>query len=320
MTTDEQIATWLMETATAAVADFGETGASFREYVARALAHDAQLGRRVLAEVYPPAGPRRAEVFRQKTPRAVPVSQVDRGICVQIAAVESEWREAFELVARNYKAAGYEGSASCKVRFTPYHALPDSRTFVAKHENSVLMTMTLVADNRLLGLPLESIYRDEVRALRRQRRRMAEVISLAADERLRQREFPHVFRALIRLMKQYHVTHGGDTWLITVNPRHATFYTKGLGFEQLGPQRQYAAVQGHPALAYFLDCELMKKNAPKMYETIFGEWLPGDALVAPRMPIRLIRYLCEEASEETRQSAPRALFDYQNLFATPRRW
>ena len=39
-----------------------------------------------------------------------------------------------------------------------------------------------------------------------------------------------MFNALIRLMKQHHVRHGGDTWVITVNPKHRNFYTKVLGF------------------------------------------------------------------------------------------
>jgi hypothetical protein len=40
-----------------------------------------------------------------------------------------------------------------------------------------MMTMSLVPDNTLLGLPLEAIFREEVRGLRRQRRRVGEVIS-----------------------------------------------------------------------------------------------------------------------------------------------
>jgi hypothetical protein len=45
------------------------------------------------------------------------------------------------------------------------------------------------------------------------------VISLAEDG-LSRRESLRVFMALIRVMFQYHVAQGGDTWVITVNPRH----------------------------------------------------------------------------------------------------
>ena len=34
---------------------------------------------------------------------------------------------------------------------------------------------------------------------------------------------------------QYHVRRGGDTWVITVNPRHRGFYQKVMGFCRSGP-------------------------------------------------------------------------------------
>jgi hypothetical protein len=121
-------------------------------------------------------------------------------------------------------------------------------------------------------------------------------------------------------MKQYHVTHGGDTWVITVNPRHSTYYTKALGYQKLGDQREYNQVQGHPAIAYMLDRELMQSHAPEMYEEIFGSWLPGDALVAERIPIRLVRHLSEDSSEAAKASMPDSLFDYDRYFTSPRCW
>src|SRR5947208_2344364 len=83
----------------------------------------------------------------------------------------------------------------------------------------------------------------EIRRLRTSRCRMAEVSSLAADKSLKLREFRQVFVAMIRMMFQHHVSHGGDTWVITVNPRHRDFYTKGMGFVPLGPPRTYSSVQ-----------------------------------------------------------------------------
>jgi hypothetical protein len=49
---------------------------------------------------------------KRRSPSAIPVSRLNRNIVVKIASCEWEWRKAFELVARNYKAAGYEGSMS----------------------------------------------------------------------------------------------------------------------------------------------------------------------------------------------------------------
>jgi hypothetical protein len=252
-----------------------------------------------------------------RQPKPVLVPRVGRDVAVKIASTREEWEGAFALVAENYQAKGYEGA--CQVRFTPYHALPDTVTFVAKKQRKILMTMTLVPDNTVLGLPMETIYTEEVSKLRRQRRRIAEVISLSADRTLKQREFLHVFLSIIRLMKQFHVASGGDTWVITVNPKHANFYTKYLGYEPLGPRRIYDQVGGHPAEAFVLDEQIMKSNAPKKHREMLQEWLPGEALITSRMPRQLLRYL----SRKTGESSQRVIyesFDFDDFFDSPRRW
>lgn len=230
-----------------------------------------------------------------RAPQAVPVSGISRPIEVKIASTESEWEQAFQLAASSYQARGYETPGTNRLRFTPYHALPDTLTFVAKHEEQVVATFSVVMDNTLLGLPMEDIYPGEIAELRQQGRRLAETTTLA-DAGLSVREFIQVFVALIKLAMQHHRSHGGDTPVIVVNPRHRQFYTRILGFHRLGPQRSYAAVQDHPAEAFWIDYDLLKVNAPKMYEELFGSDLPAEALYAPRMPSRLIRQFSEQSS------------------------
>jgi len=255
----------------------------------------------------------------KKTPQGIRVPGVARDIFVKIASGRTEWRDAFHLVSCNYQARGYEEPFASKIRFTPFHALPDVVTFVAKLGDRVLATFSLVPDNTRLGLPLESIYGDEIRKLRQERRRLAEVSSLAADKDLGLREFRQVFVALIRLMFQYHVSHGGDTWVITVNPRHRDFYTKGMGFVPLGPPKVYSTVQNHPAEGYWVDVDHMRRTAPKMHQEIFGEWLPGEALGAPRMLPHMIRYLGDQSTQDAKKTI-REVLDCEEFFASPRRW
>ena len=221
---------------------------------------------------------------------------ISREITVKIASEPEEWEQAFELVAANYQEKGYEAATAKPYRFTPYHALPDTTIFVAKHQSRVVATFSLVADNPLLGLPMEALYGAEIAGLRRQSRRLGEVTSLAMTD-LGQREFLQVFTAMIRLMKQYHVSHGGDTWVITVNPRHRNFYCKVLGYRPLGPCKPYAAVGDAPAEAYVLDRELMRANAPRSYEFIFGEWLPPAVLTGVSLPRPFVRYFWSESNQ-----------------------
>jgi hypothetical protein len=260
----------------------------------------------------------RRNVRRLPEPQAIGVRGVAGNITVKIASQLGEWEQAFRLVAGNYQEAGYQAPTGKPFRFTPYHALPDTTVFVAKRDESVVATFTLVADNTLLGLPLEALYAAEVGGLRRQGCRLAEVTSLAFAD-LSQREFLQVFTAMIRLMKQYHVGRGGDTWVITVNPRHRNFYCKVLGYQSLGPCKAYAAVSGAPAEAFWLDRGVMRTNAPRGHEQIFGEGLPAEAFHAAPLPRSVIRYFAAESSQ-TDETQVNDILRSVAAFGTPRAW
>jgi hypothetical protein len=235
-----------------------------------------------------------------------------------MASDRQEWEDACRLVASNYRARGYETPSAKRLRFTPYHALPDTRILVAKHAGRVVATFSIVPDNTLLGLPMECIYGQEIAELRRQGRRLLETTSLA-DDGLSVREFIQVFVALIKLGMQYHVAQGGDTWVITVNPRHRNFYTKVLGFRPLGPCRTYSAVQDAPAEAYWLDNALLAQNAPRMYQEVFGDDLPAAALQGPTMPRDLVLDFDGQSSLGDRRKAQDVL-EYVDHYGSPRRW
>lgn len=230
-----------------------------------------------------------------RAPQSIPVPGISRSIEVKFASTESEWQQAFELAASSYQARGYETAGAHRLRFTPYHALPDTLTLVAKEQSIVVATFSIVLDNSLMGLPMEDIYSDEIAGLRKKGHRLLETTTLA-DSNLSIREFIQVFIALIKLGMQYHTSLGGDTYVIAVNPRHRSFYTKILGFAPLGPRRSYSAVQDAPAEAFWVDNARLKTNVPAMYENIFGEDLTREVLAAPKMPSALVRKFSAESS------------------------
>jgi hypothetical protein len=254
----------------------------------------------------------------RRLPQSVPVKGVSRPIEVKIASTESEWEQAFALAAASYQARGYEPPTYCRLRFTPYHALPDTVTFVAKHEQQVVATFSIVFDNTLLGLPMESVYPDEIDKLRWDGRRIAETTTLA-DADLGVREFIQVFLTLIQVAMQHHRSQGGDTPVIAVNPRHKKFYTKLLGFVPLGPCRAYGAVQDHPAEAFWVDYDLLKNNAPTMYETIFGDTLSPEVLFAPRMPRAFVRQFSQQSSQCDPEDIEKIL-TLTERYGSMRRW
>jgi hypothetical protein len=268
--------------------------------------------------------PTKVEVSAQRTTtldvvaETILVPGVGREIEVKVAQERVEWEEAYQLVAQNYKSRGYEPADARGLRFTAYHALPDTTTFVAKHAGRVVATLSLVVDNTLLGLPMECIYAPEIHDLRTRGRRLGEVTSLA-DTGLGVREFLQVFVSMIKLMVHYHTSHGGDTCVISVNPRHRNFYSKVIGFAPLGPCRSYPSVQDAPAEAYVVDFVQMRANAPKMYQEIHSE-VPSAAQLTPRpIPGHLVRYFGGHSTQTNLHSVEEIL-DYVAVFGSPRRW
>jgi hypothetical protein len=247
------------------------------------------------------------------------VPGITRDIEVKLANTVPEWEAAFRLVRENYLDSGYDNPSQKLFRFTPYHALPDTTVFVAKCDGQVVATFTLVPDARPLGLPLESLYQEEVDTLRQEKRRIAEVTSLAVDD-LTQREFVQVFTTMIRMIIQYHLFHGGDTWVITVNPRHRAFYCKTIGFVSLGPCRSYEAVKGHPAEAYWTDLNLIRTRAPKMFEAAFAESFAPEMLAAARMPVDLVRRLAAHTSSQFNVLDVEQILSYVERNRNPRCW
>jgi hypothetical protein len=235
-----------------------------------------------------------------------------------MASGYDEWNQAYHLVAAKYQARGYESPCAKPVRFTPFHALPDTATFVAKHEGEVVATLSVVVDNTLLGLPMERIYASEIADLRWGGRRLSEATCLA-DQDLGMREFVQIFVTLIRAAMQYAVRQGSDTWLITVNPRHRNFYCKAMGFVPFGPCRACPSVRDHPAEAYLLDDGLMQSRAPRMYEQIFGKPLPGAVWDLPPLTPSLVRHFAGQSSQTDRQSIEQIL-TFVERFGNPRRW
>lgn len=253
-----------------------------------------------------------------REPQAIPVTGITRPIKVKFASTQSEWEQAYQLAASSYQARGYETPGANRLRFTPYHALPETSTMVAKHENQVVATFSIVQDNSLLGLPMEDIYGDEIAKLRRQGRRLFEATTLA-DNGLNPREFLQVFLTLIKLSMQYHTRSGGDAYVIAVNPRHRKFYTKIIGFIPLGPLRSYAAVQDAPAEAFLLDNELQRDNAPETHKFMFGEPLVRETLFAPRMSRSLVRYFSRQSIHCDPEAIERILA-YTDEYGSTRIW
>jgi len=178
---------------------------------------------------------------------------LDFGLATDCDALE----QAFRLQHDQYVSQGYMDPDSTGLRLNIHNALPSTRVFVAKADRRVVGTMTLIVDSQL-GLPMDQIYADNLGTLRGERHQLTEASGLALDPECR-RSGVAVLMRLIRLITLYaaEVLRSSDI-CIAVNPRHATFYRKALYFQNFGAMKQYAKVNGAPAVGLRLDCDLLR--------------------------------------------------------------
>jgi hypothetical protein len=135
------------------------------------------------------------------------------------------------------------------------------KTLVVETDGEVIGTMAICMDGKL-GLPADENYRDKLDELRRRGRKLCEPSRLAI-----RRTLPHrVFAALIHTSYLYsHKIHDCTDYIIEVNPRHAAFYKKILGFEELGGLRTCKRVNA-PALLLSLECVYIEEHLKKTHE------------------------------------------------------
>lgn len=164
---------------------------------------------------------------------------------IRLAHTAAELTAAYRLVHDQYVKRGYQAADSKGVRFTPHFALPTSHTFIAFIGSEVVGTLTMVIDGAL-GLPMEKEYPDEIKALREQGHRMAELSCLVTR---RSKDLP-VLLQLFHAAYAYALYQQGVTdFCIAVTNEHQRFYHNALLFEQIGPAKPYASCNSVSAVA-----------------------------------------------------------------------
>ncbi len=171
-----------------------------------------------------------------------------RGIDVGLVVSPAERDACFRLVHAQYVERGYTERDPSGRRLLLHHALPATRIFRVISATRVVATVSLVPDS-VLGLPMDDLYAAELRPLRAVGRRLAEVSALAAAPGAGPATVAQLMSRLVLYAERLGRV---DDLCVTVNPRHVRFYGR-LGFSPLGSVRQYAAVNGAPAVALRLD-------------------------------------------------------------------
>ncbi|MBC7500853.1 MAG: long-chain N-acyl amino acid synthase [Herminiimonas sp.] len=135
---------------------------------------------------------------------------------------------------------------------------PNRMTLVSDTAGHTVGTMTLCFDTEV-GLPADENFKDRLDQLRAVGCQLCEPSRLAIDTHVPKR----VFASMIHISYIYaHNIHGYTDYIIEVNPRHAMFYKKMLGFHDFGEQRLCTRVNA-PAVLLRLELSHMKRQIEK---------------------------------------------------------
>ncbi|MCD6404213.1 MAG: hypothetical protein J7M19_00120 [Planctomycetes bacterium] len=228
------------------------------------------------------------EVRRQKTPsflldNAERIALRADSLTFSLAQTTDEILQAYKLVYRNYRRAEYIGTHPSSMRYNVFNALPQTATVVAKLKDMVVTTASIVFDSPL-GLPLETIYQDEVDALRREGATVCEVTMLADRRRGGIRTIPsllHVFKMILHYVR---ASGSATDILITVNPSHEVFYTRYLPFDDFGGLRYYPSVNNAPAVARRANVQRLfeEHKNHKLYDFFTENPIPAEIFDAKK--------------------------------------
>jgi len=160
---------------------------------------------------------------------------------VRLATSEDRRRAASLLIEKMYSWRGYEAVGLGQD--------PNKITLVAYQEDKVVGTLTLGLDTPG-GMVVDQLYKSEADQLRAQGRKICDVTKLAVDQDIKSK---NVLGALFHLSVIYgrNIHHATD-FLIEVNPRHALFYQRMIGFVPFGDEKLCPRVNA-PAVLLKLD-------------------------------------------------------------------
>ncbi len=186
----------------------------------------------------------------KSTPRrrdaAVATSQGSTGLTYWVAEDLGGVLAAWQMVYQAYRRKELIEQNPYRLH-TAYEAVGDRTAVIVGGLGPVVVsTLTALADGPD-GLPLDRVYRRELDELRAQDRTLIEV-GLFADRR---RHLARTAEALFQLMRYafyYGVEQGMTDFVIGVHPRHARFYVRAFGFDYLGQETTYSAVNDHPVV------------------------------------------------------------------------
>ncbi|MGE5384686.1 MAG: N-acyl amino acid synthase FeeM domain-containing protein [Betaproteobacteria bacterium] len=185
-------------------------------------------------------------------------------LTLKLAETQEELEACFKLLHQAYVRAGLMEPHPSGLRATVYHALPTTSTLLARYNDEVVGTLSLIRQSKL-GFPLQKIF--QIDAIQQLGGNIAEVSALAVAPRFQARGGMILF-PLLKFMYEYATRYFATRHLvIAVNPKHIGFYESVLFFHRLQKRtvEHYDFVNGAPAVGAHLDLKAAEVTLKRVY-------------------------------------------------------
>ena len=193
-------------------------------------------------------------------PMTETASQRRQGLDFAAARTLDEVTEAWRLVYGSYRRKKLIGPNPFQIHTSVPATGPQATVFLGRIGPLTVTTLTAIRDSAA-ALPLDRVYAQELRALRDQGRQLMEV-SLFADRREDMARTADALLQLMRYVWEWGRISGVTDFVIGVHPRHARFYSRAFGFEQITDERTYPAVNNHPVVMLRGEPAVQMKRVP----------------------------------------------------------
>jgi len=188
----------------------------------------------------------------------------------------AEFKVCSHLVYLEYLKKQYAIPNKNGLRLSIHQLIQHSTTMIVVFKNKyILGTITAVEDSPL-GLPMDSLFKEELNGLRKKGRHIFEATMLAMNDHIlnypgvpnnvRLAVLLHLFKATFKHIRENTVM---DTCAACFHPRHELFY-QAMQFKQMGELKNYSSVQGNPALAYNMDLNCTGDSTFTKMKDFFG--------------------------------------------------
>lgn len=199
----------------------------------------------------------------------VPIS-IPPGLTFQLARTKEDLEAAFKLLHNAYVEQGFIEPQDSGMRFIIQHALPTTSILIAKMNDVVVGTISVMRDTPL-GLPMEKAF--DISHLKVKGQRVSEFSSLAIHPDFRRSMSGVIFFPLTLYAANFAKNCFGTDYLVfNLYPHHADFYNAIFGSTYLKSQKAITEdYLGAPAAGIQLDLKEVINFAREKYDGLSAE-------------------------------------------------